>query len=122
MKIALQEGWHSRQLDFANAFVQAYLKEDVYISLPPGFRSADHGHNPKSLVMKLNKSLYGLVQAPMNWFNKLKEGLEEHGLEQSDFDPCLFYGEGIVALVYVDDVVFFGPDQAKIDELIEAMR
>jgi hypothetical protein len=73
------------------------------------------------MVMKLNKSLYGLVQAPMHWFNKLKEGLEKHGLKQSKYDPCLFYGKGMVALVYVDDVVFFGPDQGKIDKLIKDM-
>ena len=60
MRIALQEGWYSRQVDFANAFVQATLKENVYISLPSGYRSSDK--DPKSLVMKLNKSLYGLVQ------------------------------------------------------------
>ena len=53
----------------------------------------------------------------------MKLGLEEHGLkQQSKYDSCLFYGKGITALVYVDDVVFFGPDQAKIDKLITDMQ
>ena len=29
MRIALKEGWKSRQVDFANVFVQADIKEDV---------------------------------------------------------------------------------------------
>ena len=74
-------------------------------------------------MLKLDKSLYGLVQAPLYWFNKLKSGLNKHGLkQQSKYDSCLFYGNCITALVYVDDVVFFGPDQAKIDKLINDMK
>ena len=38
MRVALKEGWKSRQVDFGNAFVQAAVKGDVYISLPPGLR------------------------------------------------------------------------------------
>ena len=123
MRIALKEGWKSRQVDYANAFVQADIKEDVYIALPPGFRCSDQTCDSKELVMKLNRSLYGLVQAPLHWFNKLKEGLNKHGFtQQSDYDPCLFFGDGIIALVYVDNVVFFGPDLGKIDKLISDMK
>ena len=123
MRVALKEGWKSRQVDFANAFVQAAVKEDVYIALPPGFRYTDQTCDSKELVMKLNKSLYGLVQAPLYWFNKLKEGLNKHGLkQQSNYDPCLFFGDGIIALVNVDDVVLFGPDQGKRDKLISYMK
>ena len=74
MRIALKEGWKSRQVDYANAFVQADIKEDVYIALPPGFRCYDQTCGSKELVRKLNKSSYGLVQASLYWFNKLKEG------------------------------------------------
>ena len=41
MRISLKENWKSRQVDFANAFVQADLKEDVYITMPPGFSCPD---------------------------------------------------------------------------------
>ena len=122
MRISLKENWKSRQVDFANAFVQADLKEDVYITMPPGFSCPDYMGQPKDLDMKLDKSLYGLVQAPLYWYNKLTGALASHGFEPSDHDKCLFYGNGMVALIYVDDVVFFGPDQDKIDKLINSMR
>ena len=49
--------------------------------------------------------------------------LNKHGLaQQSDYDPCLYFGDGIIALVYVDDVVFFGPDQGKIDKFSANMK
>ena len=55
-----QQGWATRQVDFSNAFVQAELQEDVYIEVPQGFKDPDG----QDVVLKLNKSLYGLVQAP----------------------------------------------------------
>ena len=72
--------------------------------------------------MKLKKYLYGLVQKPLYWYNKLTSALASHGFEPSSHDKFLFYGNGMVALIYVDDVVFFGPDQDKIDKLINIMR
>ena len=64
IRIALQERWKTRQVDFSNAFVQASLNEDVYILLPLGFVT-DTGDTRDEVVMKLNKSLYGLVQSPL---------------------------------------------------------
>jgi Reverse transcriptase (RNA-dependent DNA polymerase) len=55
--------------------------------------------------MKLNKSLYGLVQAPYLWFYHCSNALEKVGLEPSQLDPCLFNGRGIVAVLYVDDIL-----------------
>ena len=59
MCLAAQRGWASRQVDFSNAYVQADLEEDIYIEMPAYFTdSTDPG---KHLVLKLDKSLYGLV-------------------------------------------------------------
>ena len=61
---SISQGWKTKQVDFSNAFVQAELEEDVYIGLPSGFEGPE-GQDRKEVVLKLNKSLYGLVQAPM---------------------------------------------------------
>ena len=34
----------------------------------------------------------------------------------------MFYGIGITALIYIDDVLFFGPEQDKIDEFIKKLE
>ena len=49
------------QIDIVTAFLNARLKEDVYVRAPPGHRS-------RSTVLKLSKALYGLKQAPRAWF------------------------------------------------------
>ena len=71
------------------------------------------------MSMKLNKSLYGLVQPPLYWYNNLKGAVEERGFKPRPLGPCIFYGRGVISLIYFDDVIFFGPDQDKIDEVIK---
>ncbi len=60
----------------------------------------------------------------MYWYNHLKKALEDEavGLKCSNLDPCVFYGHGMVVLVYVDDCLFFGPDLTKIDDHIQALK
>jgi histone deacetylase 1/2 len=119
--LRISNGWKTRQVDFSNAFVQAELKEDVYVSLPARF-AGPRGEGNDVAVMKLNRSLYGLVQAPLYWYNHLKDSLGQIGFKPSGLDACLFYGNGMIVLVYVDDCLFFGPDQDKIDEVIANLR
>jgi hypothetical protein len=120
--LALKENLCTRQVDFSNAFVQAMLDPDehIYVEPPKGFESADDPDEPQ--VLKLNRSLYGLVQAPLYWGNHLKDVLEKQGLKQSASDPCMYYGDGVVVLTYVDDCLFFGKDQGKIDDKIQRIQ
>ena len=115
MAIALQRGWATKQIDFENAFVQALLKGNVYIKCPPMF--APEGD--RECVMKLNKSLYRLVQAPLAWYEHLQAGLLKLGFTPSKIDPGLYFGNGMIVLSYVDDCLFFGPDKNKIDDIIQ---
>ena len=66
--LALNQGWVTKQVDFSNAFMQADMDKDVYVALSQGF-SVPEGADPQSFyAFKLNKSLYGLCEAPMYWF------------------------------------------------------
>ena len=117
--LSINQGWVSRQVDFSNAFVQAPLKEDIYINLPQMFSSVS-GEGKE--VMKLNRSLYGLVQAPLYWYRYLTEKLGGCGLKPSLHNPCLFYGENLICLAYVDDCIFFSKDYETIDRCIGKLR
>jgi len=118
MILTVQEKLHTRLVDFTNAFAQAKLKETVYVELPKMFESPDRSDE----VLKLDKSLYGLVQAPLCWYSHLRKGLIVEGFVPSELDPCLYYGHGMAVLTYVDDCIFFGQDPKKIDAIIARLK
>jgi histone deacetylase 1/2 len=108
-------GLATKQVDYTLAFVQADLDDEVYVRMPKLFEQPGH-------VFKLKKSVYGLRQAPLNFFLSLKDGLEARGFVQSAYDPCLFVSETVICLCYVDDCLFFSKDSANIDAVIESLR
>ena len=67
--------------------------------------------------------MYELRQAPLAFFNHLKDLLEKRGFEASN-DPCLFVNKntGCLLLAYCDDCIIFHKEERVIDELISSMR
>jgi hypothetical protein len=121
LSIAASQGLATRQVDFSNAFVQAHLHETkpIYVQTPPTF----HSDVADKVVLRLNRSLYGLVQAPLYWGNHLRDALvNTHGFTESQTSPCLYFRDGIVILTYVDDCLFFARDKRQIDTLLDAIK
>ncbi|XP_075077025.1 uncharacterized protein LOC142163786 [Nicotiana tabacum] len=108
--LAASTHWTIHQMDVYNAFLQGDLTEEVFMCIPPGFV----GCNNRSLVCKLNKSLYGLKQASRQWNIKLTTSLLASGFQQSHLDYSFFtkksLGQLVVVLVYVDDLIITGDD------------
>jgi hypothetical protein len=116
ISIVVSQGWPLHQMDVKNAFLHGDLKEDIYMTPPPGLFSS-----PSSAVCKLKRSLYGLKQAPRAWFEKFKSTLLRFSFVQSQYDSSLFLcktSTGLVLLlVYVDDIVITGTDSSLIAHL-----
>ena len=115
-------GLVSKQGDVLCAFLHAILpdSECVYIEMPHGFKQYDKHGRPK--VLKLKRALYGLRQSPRAFWLHLTEKLERCGLKQSKLDPCLFIGNKVICIVYVDDLLFWSPKEEFINELAEQLR
>ena len=64
----------------------------------------------KDLVCKLKKDLYGLKQAPRAWYARLDHYLQQQGFKKGVARSNLYIktdqGKLLVALVYVDDLIF----------------
>ena len=112
--LSINQVWATRQVDLSNIVFQATLGEDVYTPPLPYYFYSDTGEDIANMVMKLNKSLYRMVQHPLYWYNHMKGNFEARCFKPSHLYPCIFYGKGMIALIYVDDVLLFGPDQDKI--------
>jgi hypothetical protein len=50
-------------LDIETAFLYGELTEEIYMKMPDGYKWTHRNEATDSKVLKLNKSIYGLVQA-----------------------------------------------------------
>lgn len=70
---------------------------------PPGLKA------PNNIVCRLNKFIYGLKQASLQWNQKLTSTLINLGYHQSKSDYSLFTKKHVnsftVILIYVDDLI-----------------
>ena len=104
------------------AFLNGFLKEDVYVAQPKGFIDP---HFPDH-VLYLKKALYSLKQAPRAWYDRLTQYLVSHGFTRGKADQTLFIkredGELIVAQVYVDDIIFGSTKDELTHSFIKLMQ
>ncbi|GJX51824.1 putative ribonuclease H-like domain-containing protein [Tanacetum coccineum] len=94
------------QMDVKSAFLYGTIKEEVYVTQPPGFKDPDHPDK----VYKVVKALYGLHQAPRAWYETLANYLLSNGFKRGKIDQTLFIkkqkGDILLVQVYVDDIIF----------------
>ena len=105
LAIAKLHNLDSKAIDLLLAFPQADLEEDIWMYLPIGFQvdGLTEASSERSLLLKLNKTLYGLKQGSYNRYKKLKKSLVNRGFKPSDIDSCLYIGNEMIILTYVDD-------------------
>ena len=81
-----------------SAFLNGYINEEVFVSQAPGFE--DHQHSGH--VFKLKKAIYGLKQAPWQWYERLSDFLTSQGYDRGTLDKTLFIkkkGDDTILLV-----------------------
>src|SRR5262249_35187840 len=73
------------QMDVKSAFLNGFIKEEVFVEQPLGFEDP---FKP-DYVFKLNKALYGLKQAPRAWYERLTSFLVSKGFQRGSVDTTL---------------------------------
>ena len=102
----------SKQGDVTAAFLHADVGKDetIYVKMPLGFRK-----NGK--VLKLNKTLYGHWQSSRMFWKYLSKAMNDVGVKTLQFDPCMFVGDRVIAVAFVDDLLFWSTDDKYIQAL-----
>ena len=74
------------QMDVKTAFLNGFLKEELYMMQPEGFV------NPKGAnkVCKLQRSIYGLVQASRSWNKRFDSVIKAFGFIQTFGEACIY--------------------------------
>ena len=123
LTMSLHYHWETMQIDFSNAFTQATLKNPVYVSLPPCFMNK---RGDRKTILKLEKALYGLVQAPLEWYEHLRDQLQDSGefknVKISRNDPCLFFIDECILIIYVDDVLGFSKNKSNLKVIFNKLK
>jgi hypothetical protein len=112
--------WALCQVDFAMAYLQAPIEMDIYMELPQGIQTT-HG-NSKDHVLKLEKNICGQKQASCVWNSFLVDKLLSIGFTTSLVDDCVFYRDEVIFMVYMDDGIFLGDDDWKLQQAIKDIQ
>lgn len=94
-------------IDVVGAFLNATLKEDIWIKFPHDLPVPEL----RGRTAKLVKSLYGLKQAAHDWWILLRSSLQDMGVElqMNSKDPCMYHIFTdtliVVIIVHVDDCI-----------------
>src|ERR1700720_3777810 len=102
---AAERDWEIHQIDVKSAYLQAPLKETIYMRPPRGvLKSGQEGK-----VCRLLEGLYGLKQAGCGWYQELtKVMVRELDFKRSALDHSVFYRkcgeEHTIVAVATDDM------------------
>ena len=112
--------WMTTSINFSNAFVQSYLPDDepVWMHVPRGYKCTQGSE----YCLRLIKSLYGLRNAPQLWFNYSSKAFRYMGLKPSKHDECLWYGDNLMVVQYVDDCGISAPTKKHVDDFVQGLR
>ena len=66
-------------MDVKTAFLNGDIDETIYMVQPENFELG----NPKNLVCRLKKSIYGLKQVSRQWYRKFDKVISSYGFKRT---------------------------------------
>jgi hypothetical protein len=94
-------------IDFVGAYLNAKPQGENYLKIPQGFEN--HYTIPGiDTVLKMNLTIYGMMDGANNWFRELNGTFSKLGHRQSKADPCIRIHHSelgyTITSTYTDDV------------------
>ena len=131
--IAAHEGRKVTVIDISGAYLNAdmntgltvHMRLDknmtgMMVKLSPEY--ADYVDTRGSVVVRLDKALYGCVESAALWYENLKESMRKLGYTPNTIDICVFNklsetGVQCTVAVHVDDLMITSTDSGMIESL-----
>ena len=108
------EDWYIEALDIKTAFLYRKLDEEIYMHQPEGFKLKGQEYK----VLHLHLALYGLKKAALSWWRELETSMKRLGFGCTTSNAGMFFtrkeGQLVIAVVYVDDALFFGKNKEAV--------
>ena len=127
LAIATIKNYEIEHLDVQTAFLNAKLKEEIYMNQPEFYERKSR--SGKELVCKLNKSIYGLKQASNEWNKEISNTIKSFNFNQSKSDTCVYWKQSInnniiILAIFVDDIIAIHSvqDNDEWDEIKEKFK
>ena len=86
LEIAAFYNYEIWQMDVKTAFLNGYLKEELYMMQPEGFVDTKGANK----VCKLQRSIYGLVQASRSWNIRFDKLIKAYSFIQTCDEACIY--------------------------------
>ena len=110
------EGLDAKVININNAFLNGNLDHEIFMKMPEGYKECIQDYEDGK-ALKLDKAIYGFVQAARQFWKKLTSKLKEAGFEPSIVDPCLFQHNDdrgfSILIMYIDDLVIIGKPETN---------
>ena len=118
--LAVRSDWEIEQTDVVGVYLNAKLKDDIFMRQPKGFKVPGKEHS----VLCLKRVIYGLKQSGREWYDKLKCTLLSIGFTRCRVEHAVFYRydqDVIVLAVDVDDITIAGDSKRGIKRFKEQL-
>lgn len=85
--------WNIQSFDIKAAFLQRHTQKGRVLGLGPVEELRTASKMTPQEVCRLDKSAYGLIDAPFLWYKELDRSLQSLGFLPAPFDPCALWGQ-----------------------------
>ena len=101
--LAAIHDWELELMNIKTVFFHREINKKVYVEQPTGFAKDNK-------VCHFNKTFYGLKQSPQAWYIKIISFLNRCSFKATNANHAVFTKDGIIIIIYVDNLLFTGPD------------
>lgn len=133
--IAAKEERYVATMDVPGAYLNADMNHEVLMSLEPLLTSLLVTLEPQfekyinengTLIVKLKKALYGLVESAKLWYDEMSKILYQEGFNVNPTEKCIFNKQvgttQCTICLYVDDLMITCADETMLQNVINSLE